>query len=158
MTEQNTTDLVPLSVGTMLALREVLETVPTVEDDPTPRMLEAILAAESDADWQEVFEAWHFKDLAGGRYRFNAIRWSPSRFKARTGIFLICDVANIETGEAGVLTVGGEIAVAQLLNCWKRKAYPHDFEIVRKDQPTRKGFYPMRLRPLPKPVQPAAEG
>jgi len=142
--------------GSGLALiKPILDTVPTAEEDPTPRMVEYILNSTSAKDWEDLFESLSFKNLAGKQVRVHTLRWAPSNFEnSYTGIFLICDVTMLETGENDVMTVGGDMAVAQLLNCWSRQDFPHDFEIVRKETKTRAGLHPMRLRSLGKVVSP----
>lgn len=136
----------------LAAVLSVLAQVPAVEDDPTPRMMEAILNAGSAADWESLFNAQHFKDSAGRRVRVHTFRVSKSEFPGGLGAFFICDVTMLDTGEETVMTIGSDMAMAQLLNCWKRGDLPHDFEVVKKDRPTKAGFYPMRLRSLSKSI------
>jgi hypothetical protein len=139
-------------------IRSILDTVPTAEDDPTPRMMEYILNADSAQDWEALFESLSFKNMTGETVRVHTIRWAPSRFEnSLTGIFLICDITVLKTGEQDVMTVGGDLAIAQLLNCWSRQDFPHDFEVVRKETATAAGFHPMRLRSLGKVVREASE-
>jgi hypothetical protein len=127
---------------------ELIESLPSVDDDPTPRMMRAIYESPDAATWEDLFTAQHFKDHAGDKVRVVTFRPSKSSYAGKLGWFLVCEVIWLETGEQDVLTVGGQMALAQLLNCWKRGDLPHDFEIVRKDKPTAKGFYPMRLRSI----------
>lgn len=136
----------------LAAVRAVLAQVPAVEDDPTPRMMEAIIHAKSAAEWESLFSAAHFKDSADRRVRVHTFRVSESAFPGGLGVFFICDVTFLDTGEETVLTVGSDMAMAQLLNCWQRGDLPHDFEVVKKDKPTKAGFYPMRFRSINKPV------
>jgi hypothetical protein len=137
------------AASSALALvREVLAEIPAVEDDPTPRMMAAILAAPDAASWEDLFNASHFKDSAGRQVRVHTFRQNPSQYPGNLNVYFLCDVTFLDTGENDVMTVGSDMAMAQLLNCWKRGDLPHDFEIVRKDRPTKAGFYPMRLRSL----------
>lgn len=136
----------------LAAVLAVLAQVPAVEDDPTPRMMAAILEADSAAEWESLFNAVHFKDSAGRRVKIHTFRVSQSEYPGGLGVFFICDVTMLDTGEETVMTIGSDLAMAQLLNCWKRGDLPHDFEVVRKDRPTKAGFYPMRLRSLGKSI------
>lgn len=140
------------SEAALAVVRNVLSDIPTVDDDPTPRMMAAMVQATSAEQWEELFAAAHFKDNAGKRVRIHTFRQSPSQYEGPLGVFFICDVTWLATGENDVLTIGSDMAMAQLLNCWKRGDLPHDFEIVRKDKPTRGGFYPMRLRSIQSPT------
>lgn len=135
-------------VGGLAKFRELLLAVPTVEEDPTESMLDAILQAQRPEDWELVFNAAHFKDSANRSARVHAFRASPSQFDGRLPVFLILDVTWLDTGERGVLTCGSEMAVAQLLNAWKLGALPIDVEIFRKPTPTKAGFHPMRFKYL----------
>jgi hypothetical protein len=133
----------------MAQFGDVLAQLATVEEDPTPRMMAAIMAAPTAESWEELFSSQSFKDMARRRIRITAIRSAESQYpESRLGIFLVCDFADLETGETSVMTCGSEMAIAQLLNCFRRGDLPHDFEVMVKDTPTRRGFRPMRLRSL----------
>lgn len=138
-----------LAASRLLApLTQLLESLPTADEDPTPRMMQAIYESPDAQSWEDLFTAAHFKDHAGQRIRVHTFRPARSSYQGHLPWFLVCEVTWLETGELDVLTVGSQMAMAQLLNCWKRNDLPHDFEIVRKDRPTQKGFSPMRLRSL----------
>lgn len=137
--------------------KELLALVPTVEDDPTEGMLDAILHATSVEKWEDVFQASHFKDSANRSARIHAFRASPSQFNGRLPLFLILDVTWLDTGERGVLTCGSEMAMAQLLNAWSLGALPLDVEIFRKPTPTKAGFHPMRFKYLGRPEGPLGD-
>lgn len=133
-------------------LREIIATIPSATDDPTARMMAAIANSPDAASWEDLFSADHFKDSAGKRVRIHTFRVNDSQYEGKLGVYFLCDYTDLTTGEEGIMTVGSEMAMAQLANCWKRGDLPHDFEIVRKDRPTKAGFYPMRLRSLGKVV------
>lgn len=140
--------LVPVSSPAFAALRAVLATIPAVEDDPTPRMMAAILESPDASSWEELFSAEHFKDYAGRKIRVHTFRVAESQYPGGLGVYFLLDATDLETGEDVVMTCGSDMAMAQLLNCWRRGDLPHDFEVVRKDRPTKAGFYPMRFRSL----------
>lgn len=154
MTKSNTNDAKPgaLSVvpgeTTLERINNYLALQPTVEQDPTETMLEAILQAPDPADWEKVFNAAHFKDSDKAQWRVHAYRVSPSQFSGKLRWFLILDITDLKTGEKTVATCGSEMAVAQLLNAEGRHKLPIDVEVVRKPTPTKAGFHPMRFRYL----------
>ncbi len=129
-------------------LREILASIPEATEDPMPRMMAAIAAAPDAQSWEDLFSAAHFKDNAGKRVRVHGVRVMESQYPGRLGIFLLADVTYLDTGEETVMTIGSEMAMAQLANCHRRGDFPHDFEIVKKDRPTKAGFFPMRLRSI----------
>lgn len=133
---------------TIERINNFLALQPSVEDDPTETMLEAILQAPDPSDWEKVFTAQHFKDSDKAQWRVHAYRVSPSQFQGSLKFFLILDITDLATGEKTVATCGSEMAVAQLLNAQGRSKLPIDVEVVRKPTPTRAGFHPMRFRYL----------
>jgi len=136
--------------ATLAPLLDLLKTIPSVEEDPTPRMMAAIAEAPNAESWEDLFSAAHFKDHAGKRIRVHTFRVNESQYEGTLGVYFLCDITWLDSNEDDVMTVGSDMAMAQLLNCWKRGDFPHDFEIVKKDRPTRGGFYPMRLRSIGK--------
>ena len=97
MTKKDNTELATVEpVGTLATARQVLASIPAVEDDPTPRMMEAILNAPDASSWEDLFEASHFKDMAGRKVRIHDFRWSPSIHKNALGVFFICDADDLE--------------------------------------------------------------
>lgn len=149
----DTTDLVPQANGELVETDQAMEQIltvfnalNTVDEDPTPRMMAAIMAEPDPAKWEKVFTAQHFKDSAGQRWVLNNPRRSPSNFDNRFGKqYLVCDAYNPRNGEASVMTISSEMAMVQLLACQARDLLPAEFEIVRKKEATRRGFFPMRL-------------
>src|SRR5690348_2915948 len=101
---------------TLERINNYLALQPTVEDDPTETMLEAILQAPDPSQWEKVFNATHFKDADKAQWRVHAYRVSPSQFGGKLRWFLILDITDLKTGEKTVATCGSEMAVAQLLN------------------------------------------
>lgn len=127
--------------------------LPTIEEDPTPRMMELLINAPTPAAWASVFESRSARQAVGKSFRVLGLRYSESAFEeSRTGIFLICDVIDLETGERDVLTVGGDLAMAQLLGLWKQGNLPRDVRVVEKATPTKAGFKPYHLEDLGKPT------
>lgn len=133
-------------------VRQLLMEVPTVEEDPTERMMAALLVAETVEDMRRVFETDHFKDSANRECVVNDFRLAESDHKGRFEYYLLCDVTWLPDGENTVLTVGAEMAMVQLLWFRRQGMLPYAFRIHRKERPTRAGFFPMRFVPLGPPA------
>ncbi len=133
---------------TLERINNFLALQPTVADDPTETMLEAILQSPDPSQWERIFTAAHFKESDKARWRVHAYRVNESQFDGRLKWFLVLDITDLETGEKGVATCGSEMAIAQLLNAQGRNRLPIDVEVVRKSTPTKAGFHPMRFRYL----------
>jgi hypothetical protein len=141
-------------------MMEALKTVPTITEDPTPRMMAAMLLCEDPGQWESMWSASHFQRCAGRRCRVQAIRWAESSFDGALPFYLICDVVWLdgdERGETDVLTVSSEMAMAQLLGLHTHGNLPWDVEIWRSPKPARSGFFPMRLLSLGRPVGSSGE-
>lgn len=129
-------------------VQELLATVPDVTEDPTPAMIAATLNMAGPEEWESLFAAESFKELNGKQLEIRAFRASPSQFEGRLGVFLVLDTIDLETGESRVVTCGSELAMAQVLNAWKRDRLPIQVQVFKKETPTRRGYYPMRFKYL----------
>lgn len=129
-------------------VNSILDTVPDLDDDPTPRMAAAILAAADPLDWNSVFESKSIKKSARQLVRFESIRKAPSSFQGGIPYYLVADVTYLETGETGVMSVSSMMAVIQLLAAHVNGWLPVECEVVQKDKATKNGFYPIHLRAL----------
>lgn len=155
----STTDIATRNESYLAPFRKVLEGLLTVDEDPTPRMMNAIMMATNMGEFEQLFDAAHFKNMDGHKIRVTAIRAAESTYEnSRLGMFLVCDITDLETGEERVMTCGSEISMAQLLKCHVEGWLPADFQIITKDTPTKAGFKPMRLRALARNVTPDAAG
>lgn len=143
--------------GFALAL-ELVAQIPSVEEDPTERMLAAILNAGSVADIDMVFSGNNMKDNVGKRIRVHAIRPLESDYDGPLGFYLVCDVDWLQTGERGVVSCSATMAMAQLLWHHTRQQLPWDFEIVAKKKATKAGFTPIHLLSLGRPASAHSEG
>lgn len=153
MTKPNSTAVAQRDSPALESFRAVLAQLPPLEEDPTPRMIELMLNAESPAEWENVFRARGLKDSVNAKFRVHGVRYSESAFEeSLTGVFLVCDVTNLDSGERDVLTVGGDIAMAQVLNLVKKGNLPWDFQVVEKPTPTKSGYKPIHLVSLGRPA------
>lgn len=137
----------------MQLLLEMANDIPYAEEDPTDVMMQAVLAAESAAEMERIFEAESLKEHPGAEVQINTFRLGESTFEEGPGFYLICDVVWLADGEHTVMTAGSLLTMAQLFNFHKRGELPYCFEIIRKDRPTRKGFHPIHLKPLGRPLR-----
>lgn len=132
--------------STLAKVNAFLETVPSAEEDPTESMLSAIINSPSPADWESVFVSRSFKDSDKAKIRIHAYRPSETQFDSDLKWFLVLDVTDLTSGERGVMTCGSLMSVAQIINAERTVGLPIDVEVVRKPNPTKAGFHPMRLR------------
>lgn len=134
-------------------LYPVLSKLVTLDEDPTPRMMQVMMDCASPAEWEDAFKARGLKESVGRKFRIRGVRASESNFKdSRSGWYLICDVVDLDSGEADVLTVGGNVAMAQVLGLVKHGNLPWDVQVVAKESPTRSGYTPINLVSLGRPV------
>lgn len=158
MTESKSTAIVKADQATTLAkLEPILKRMGTVEDDPTPRMVDVIMNADNPEQWEQLFAAASTKGNVGRAVRVHDLRWLQSAYPESFGFFLVADVTWLDSGERGVLSTGSKVTVAQLLKAYDAGWLPRDFEIVEKPTETRLGYKPIHLRALPKRVGVAQE-
>lgn len=153
MADRNpTTTLQPIDFGlvtpdTALELAgSLFELVPDVSDDPTPRMMAAILNAPDPKAINHIFESRSIKASAGRTARFNAIRKAPSDFTTGPKFYLIADVAWADNGESDVLTISSLMSIVELLQAQRLGWFPLTATVVQKDRKTSNGFFPIHLR------------
>lgn len=146
------TALAPTEQRSPLALvREVLETIPQADEDPTERMAAFILSQPAER-WDELWAGLpNLKDNAGQVVTIHAIRARESDFEGPLGLYLIADVTWDKTGEKGLLSASSQMVIVQLLTLYRRGQFPAKVEIVAKDKPTKAGFRPIHLRYLGAP-------
>lgn len=128
---------------------ELFDLIPDIEDDPTPRMMAAILNADDPSDINRIFESRAIKAAAGRTARFDALRKAPSDF-ADTGpaFYLVADVTWKDTGEQDVLTISSQMSMLELLVAQQKGWLPLTAEVVQKERKTKRGFHPIHLRIL----------
>ena len=139
--------LAPVPVPSALALvRDVLETIPQADEDPTERMA-AFIMGQPPERWEELWAGLpSVKDNVGERFVVHDIRARESDFEGPLGLYLICDVTNVKTGEKGLLSCSSEMSLVQLVTLYRTGRLPATVEIVQKDKPTKAGFRPIHLR------------
>ena len=141
--------------GPLATVKALLQTVPDAEADPTSRMLQFILdnpATNWENLWQKVD---NLRDNAGRSFRLHAFRQMTSDFESELGIYLLCDVDWLPDETPGLLACSSEVSMVQMIALQRDNKLPADLEIVKKDKPTKAGFYPIHLRYLD-PTQAAA--
>ena len=138
-------------------INDFLALAPTVADDPTESMLNAVLAASDPQEWNDLFTSKSLRDSNGATVRINAYRVNPSDFPGGLKFYLVLDVTDLETGAKGVLTCSSQMAIAQILNAEARVNLPIDVIIREKDKPTRAGFRPIHLEYIGKSEAPLGD-
>ena len=143
--------------GAIERINQFLAMAPTVSDDPTEAMLEAVLAASDPREWNDLFNSRSLRDSKGAAVRINAYRVNPSDFEGGLRHYLVLDVTDLETGAKGVLTCSSQMAIAQILNAEARVNLPIDVRIIEKDKPTKAGFRPIHLEYIGKSEAPLGD-
>jgi hypothetical protein len=136
-----TTQQVGLSV-----LQEIIQTIPTADEDPTERMAAFILTHPAE-EWDTLFAGLpSIRDYVGREITVNAIRVRESDFEGPVGIYLILDAVDVQTGKAELISCSSQMSMVQLLALYRDKKLPVRVEVVQKDKPTKAGFRPIHLR------------
>lgn len=127
-------------------VKEIIDSIPSADEDPTPRMAEFILSQPPER-WEELWAGLdNVKDNAGKTVTVHAIRVRPSDFESDLKVYLICDVTWHDSGERGLLSCSSQMAMLQLLRLHAESRLPAAVEIVKKEKATRRGFHPIHLR------------
>jgi hypothetical protein len=113
-------------LAVMASAEAMLADVPSADEDAVFGIAQAILNATDvmgvDAPW---FSAEYDK-LLGVPIRITAIRKFPSDYEGGLGWFLVADITVIDTGEKLTVTVGGTLAILQLVKVWALNGLPWD--------------------------------
>ena len=148
-TNAESTALAPRSSnGAINHVKELIMSVPQLDTDPTERMVEYILNTPPE-EWSALWDKLpNVKDNAGRRFRLHDFRFRESDFEGELGVYLICDVTWLDSGEKGLLSCSSQISMVQMLTLRRDGKLPADLEIVAKDKPTKAGFRPIHLHYL----------
>lgn len=143
------TALVPAERQTALAqVKQIIQSVPWGEQDPTERMVEFVLG-HSPEEWESLFASVpNMRENPGATFTARKIRLANSDFENGLGVYLLIDVDPTEAFPNGLLSCSSQVSMVQLLKLWKEGKLPARFEIVRKEKKTRAGFNPIHLRYL----------
>ena len=148
-TAAETTAITTTQPETALAVaRQVLETIPQVDEDPTERMATFIFAQPPER-WEELWAGLpSIRDLVGEVLTVHAVRARESDFEGPLGLYLILDVTlpGIETHD--LVSCSSQMSIIQLLALVKGDRLPAKVQVVAKDKPTKAGFRPIHLRYL----------
>lgn len=139
--------LAPVTATTALALvKDVLETIPQADEDPTERMA-AFIMAHPPEEWETLWAGIDsVKDHVGEQITVHAMRARESDFEGPLGLYLILDVTLRATGEKTLISCSSQMSMVQLLALYRAGRLPATVEIVQKDKPTKAGFKPIHLR------------
>lgn len=136
------------SEETALAIRQALEIVPDVADDPTERMLALIETAQTPEAMNSIWDALpNVKQSEGERWRVHAIRLRESDYE-NADYYLLLDVTDLGTGERKVVSCGSTMICLQLAKAYKEGWLPLDVEVRGPKRPTKQGYRPLHLHAL----------
>jgi hypothetical protein len=141
------TALAPIQATTALSLvRDVLETIPQADEDPTERMA-AFIMGHAPEEWETLWAGIDsVKDHVGEQITVHAMRARESDFEGPLGLYLILDVTLRATGEKTLISCSSQMSMVQLLALYRAGRLPATVEIVQKEKPTKAGFKPIHLR------------
>ena len=105
-----------------------------------------LLNATTIDDLNAPWEATNGRSLAGKRLAIRGVTQRPSSFNDGTGIFLVADATDTQTGEVATFTTSAISVVLQLARVHQLGMFPVIAEVVVAERPTERGFYPYHLR------------
>jgi hypothetical protein len=136
---------VPAESG-LAAVKAILSSIPSADDDPTERMANFILTQPAEK-WEELWAGLpSVRDYKGQQIVVHDLRVRESDFEGPTGIYLILDATDAETGAHELISCSSQMAMVQLLALYRDKRLPALVEVVEKDKPTKAGFRPIHLK------------
>lgn len=143
------TALATVTESTALALvRDILETIPQADEDPTERMANFILANPPER-WEELWSGLpSIRDYKDRPIIVHAIRARESDFEGPLGVYFILDATDVETGAHELISCSSQMSMVQLLALHRSGKFPVKLVAVEKDKPTKAGFRPIHLRYL----------
>lgn len=118
-----------------------------VEDpqEVAKRMMEAIFDAEDvDAILGRAI-AIHAQDVIGRPFTLTGVRYMKSRFNEGLPVFAVMDAQFLDDGSSGSITCSARNVCAQAAALWKLEALPRDVKIMRTENPTADGYFPLFL-------------
>jgi hypothetical protein len=142
-----TTELATTVTDSPLAvLKQAIQTIPWADTDPTERMTKYILN-EPPEKWEELWAGLpSIRDMAGKRVVIHALRIRESDFEGPLGVYLICDVTFLPSGEKGLMSISSQMSIVQLVRLYQLGKLPATVEVVQKEKKTKRGFNPIHLR------------
>lgn len=117
--------------------------------DPEQASREIVLRILQADDVDQVFEqagTTPCNEIIGRPIRISGARAMKSGFESGATMYLLLDVADVETGETLLVTCGARNVMAQLYRIQQLDGFPVDCRIVKTDRPTAEGYYPLWLK------------
>lgn len=118
-----------------------------VEDpaEVSRRMMEAIFDAEDVDSILGRAIAIHAQDVIGRAFTLSGMRFMKSRFNEGLPVFAVMDAVFLDDGSTGSITCSARNVCAQAAMLWKMDALPRDVKIMRTENPTADGYFPLFL-------------
>jgi hypothetical protein len=130
----------------LAAVKAILAGIPSADDDPTERMANFVLTQPAEK-WEELWAGLpSVRDYKGQQIVVHDLRVRESDFEGPTGIYLILDATDAQTGAHELISCSSQMAMVQLLALYRDKRLPALVEVVEKDKPTKAGFRPIHLK------------
>jgi hypothetical protein len=117
-------------------------------DDPAEvsrRMMEAIFDSEDVDSILGRSIAIHAQDIIGRPFTLTGIRYMKSRFDQGLPVFAVMDAEFLDDGSTGSITCSARNVCAQAAMLWKLEALPKAVKIMRTENPTADGYFPLFL-------------
>jgi hypothetical protein len=123
--------------------------LPKAEEADAAEAADKIIAQIMGASsWNELDAPWSARGIEpfiDHPLRFDSAKVRPSDYADGLGIYLVCDVADMSTGELAQVTVGSVSIVAQLVRAWTLGAFPLFATPRKAAKPSKAGYYPLHL-------------
>lgn len=123
------------------------ELVPEIEDPEQVALaiMERILAGETAEEVLGGLKAVHAEDVLSRPFTLHGLRLMRSRFETGPGVFAVLDCEFGDDGSREAVTCSGRSVLAQSVQLYRLGALPRSVKIVKAEQPTAAGFYPLWL-------------
>jgi len=127
-------------------VQDAVRDIPGADGSGGEAIILQLLNATTIDDLNAPWEATSGRSLAGKRLAIRGVTQRESSFNDGTGIFLVVDATDAQTGELATFTTSAISVVLQLARAHQLGMFPVIAEVVVAERPTERGFYPYHLR------------
>ena len=136
----------PYSPEIIARVQDAVRDIPGADGSGGEAIILQLLNATTIDDLNAPWEATNGRSLAGKRLAIRGVTQRESSFNDGTGIFLVVDATDTQTGELATFTTSAISVVLQLARIHQLGMFPVIAEVVVAERPTGRGFYPYHLR------------
>jgi hypothetical protein len=126
-------------------LTPLLAQVPEADDDAYVGIIRQMLGAQTPADLGAAFNLQGMLDYEGVLIRVLAIKRMPSDFDSGLGLYLVCEISDVKTGEHHTVSTGSTNVIVQLVTAFVKGWLPLTCVPRLAKKPTANGYTPMHL-------------